>query len=76
MAFDSVNPQQMRAIAASMSKKSKGTMSQGYDPDLGSDVNDGMVGSGHGPSGSMGSGTPTKHPLPKPTQGHGGQRIK
>lgn len=76
MAFDNPNQQQMRAIAAAMSRKSKGTMSQGSDPDLGSDVNDGIVGSGHGPSGSMHSGTPTKHPLPKPAQGHGGWRIK
>jgi hypothetical protein len=69
MAFDNPNQQQMRAIAAEMSKKSHGTMKHGFDPDLGSDVNDGQVGSG--PSGSMGSGTPTRHPLPKPRQGGG-----
>lgn len=69
MAFDNPNSQQMRAIAAAMSKKSHGTMSHGYDPDLGSDVSGGEVGDGHGPAGSMNSGTPTKHPLPKPIQG-------
>jgi hypothetical protein len=76
MAFDTpnaANSQQMRAIAAAMSKKSHGTMSHGYDPELGTDV-DGGVGGGGGPLGSL--KTPNPHPLPKPTQGKGGMRIK
>ncbi len=73
MAFDTVNPQQMRAIAASMSKKSHGQMSEGYNPDLTSDVSDGQVGSGHGPQGSL----KAHNSFPgKPKQGGGGMRIK
>ena len=73
MAFDNPNSQDMRAIAAKMSRRSHSTHKPGYGPDLGSPVNDGQVGAGHGPMGSQ--KTPNHHPLPQPKQGNGGQRI-